>query len=216
MEDIQYNRNIILIGAGGLGRELYSWILQSVESSSKYYVEGFIDDDNVKLSGFNNYPDILGKLESGVIEKYTNFIITISKLEIRYQIFNLLEGLNKNIFGFIHPSTLIGQNTILAPCLVTFPNCVISCDVKIGKSVFINNGSQIGHDVVIRDFVNIMANVDIGGNCEIGEMVTIGTGATILPGIKIPPNTFIGAGSVVFRSIKQPGTYVGNPAKKIF
>ena len=86
----------------------------------------------------------------------------------------------------------------------------------IGKSVFINNGSQIGHDVVIMDYVNIMANVDIGGNCEIGEMVTIGTGATILPGIKIPANTFIGAGSVVFRSIKQPGTYVGNPAKKIF
>jgi acetyltransferase-like isoleucine patch superfamily enzyme len=47
-------------------------------------------------------------------------------------------------------------------------------------------------------------------------MVTIGTGATILPGVKIPANTFIGAGSVVFRSIKQPGTYVGNPAKKIF
>jgi acetyltransferase-like isoleucine patch superfamily enzyme len=61
-----------------------------------------------------------------------------------------------------------------------------------------------------------MANVDIGGNCEICDKVFIGSGATILPGIKIPENTIIGAGSVVFRNIKESGTYVGNPAKKIF
>ena len=46
--------------------------------------------------------------------------------------------------------------------------------------------------------------------------VFIGSNAVILPGVKIPDNTIVGAGSVVIRSIKQPGTYFGNPAKKIF
>jgi acetyltransferase-like isoleucine patch superfamily enzyme len=60
-----------------------------------------------------------------------------------------------------------------------------------------------------------MANVDVGGGCKIGNNVTIGSGATVLPKVKIPDNTTIGAGSVVLRSIKEAGTYFGNPAKKI-
>jgi acetyltransferase-like isoleucine patch superfamily enzyme len=61
-----------------------------------------------------------------------------------------------------------------------------------------------------------MANVDIGGSAKIGNNVFIGSNAVILPGVKIPDNTIVGAGSVVIRSLKQVGTYFGNPAKKIF
>ncbi|MEL7193944.1 MAG: DapH/DapD/GlmU-related protein, partial [Bacteroidota bacterium] len=49
---------------------------------------------------------------------------------------------------------------------------------------------------------------------EIGNHVSIGSNATILP-VQICDHVVIGAGSVVTKSITEPGIYVGNPAKKL-
>jgi acetyltransferase-like isoleucine patch superfamily enzyme len=49
---------------------------------------------------------------------------------------------------------------------------------------------------------------------KIGNHVSIGSNATILP-VTICDNVVIGAGAVVTKNITSPGTYVGNPAKKL-
>ena len=48
----------------------------------------------------------------------------------------------------------------------------------------------------------------------IGHHVSIGSNATILP-VDICAHVVIGAGAVVTKSITEPGTYVGNPARKL-
>ena len=48
----------------------------------------------------------------------------------------------------------------------------------------------------------------------IGNNVFIGSNATTLP-VEICNNVIIGAGAVVTKNIIQPGTYAGNPARKI-
>ena len=48
----------------------------------------------------------------------------------------------------------------------------------------------------------------------IGDNVLIGSNATILP-VDICSNVTIGAGAVVTKDITQPGTYVGNPARRV-
>ena len=217
MEDIQYTkREFVILGAGGLGREMYSWVCQCKEFFNSNNCAGFLDDDLDKLSKFSFPIQIIGKLNFINKLKNKHFLVALSNPELKQRIWDEIELLNHNIIGFIHESTLFGIQSSINSCLITFPNVIISCNVKIGKGVFINNGSQIGHDTIIGNFVSLMANVDIGGDCEIGNKVFIGSGATILPGVRIPENTKIGAGAVVFRTIREPGTYVGNPAKKIF
>jgi len=49
---------------------------------------------------------------------------------------------------------------------------------------------------------------------HIGDRVSIGSNATIMP-VKICDNVVIGAGSVVVQSITEPGTYAGNPARRL-
>ena len=48
----------------------------------------------------------------------------------------------------------------------------------------------------------------------IGDNVSIGSNATILP-VDICNDVVIGAGAVVTKNITEPGTYAGNPVKKI-
>jgi acetyltransferase-like isoleucine patch superfamily enzyme len=48
----------------------------------------------------------------------------------------------------------------------------------------------------------------------IGNRVSIGSNATILP-VRIVDNVVIGAGAVVTKDITEPGTYAGNPARRL-
>lgn len=207
--------NSIIIGASALGREIHSFNKQIKESSCS--IVAFLDDNLNALDFYEdqNLPRIRGKIDSRNVFGDEDVILGISNSGIKKTIVDSWDPEIK-FRGFIFPNVIIGERTILGKGIVMMPNALISCDCTVEDFVFINCGSQIGHDVKIGKYTSIMANVDIGGGAEIGEGVTIGSGATILPKVKIPDNTIIGAGSIVIRTIKQPGTYFGSPAKKIF
>lgn len=214
MEDIRYNNlELIVFGAGGLAREITSW---NNLSENKLNIIGYMDDfynpDQPNPYGLS----VVGKIGYDMFSKNTKAICAITNCVKKADLFKQSENQQFEFHNFIHSTCLIGERTSHGTGLVMLPYSIISCDAIIGELVFVNNGSQIGHDVVIGNFTSIMANVDIGGGAQIGKNVFIGSNAVILPGVIIPDNTIVGAGSVVIRSIKQPGTYFGNPAKKIF
>ncbi len=122
-------------------------------------------------------------------------------------------------------------------------DCTIGDDSFIGPFVEIQKGVVIGNKCKIQSHAFICELVTIGNNCfishgamfindlfenggpaggkkemwkstRIGNHVSIGTNATILP-VTICDNVVIGAGSVVTKNITEPGTYAGNPARKI-
>lgn len=216
MEDIQFNNTeLIIIGAGGLAREIASWHNKSkIQLETK--IVGFLDDNCNALIDYDINLKVLGKIDLTIVKPNQQIIFAISDVAVKENLLATAQELGVEVACYVHESCFVGERTKIGKGLVLFPYAVISCDTTIGDLVFINNGSQIGHDVTIGNFSSIMANVDIGGGVVIGDNVFIGTGAIILPGVKIPDNTRIGAGSVVLKSIKQSGTYFGNPAKKIF
>lgn len=116
-------------------------------------------------------------------------------------------------------------------------NCFIGPFVEIQKGVVVGNKCKIQSHAFICELVTISDNCFIGhgvmfindkfksgnpaaGNRElweatnIGNNVSIGSNATILP-VDICDDVVIGAGSVVTKSITEPGVYAGCPAKKI-
>ena len=119
----------------------------------------------------------------------------------------------------------IGDNCFIGPFVeiqkgvVIGNNCKIQSHTFICELVTINENCFIGHGVM---FINdkFKSGKPAGGNREnwqhtnIGNNVSIGSNATILP-IDICDGVVIGAGSVVTKSITEPGVYAGCPAKKI-
>jgi acetyltransferase-like isoleucine patch superfamily enzyme len=85
--------------------------------------------------------------------------------------------------------------------------------VTIGEDCFIGHGVMFINDT-------FSSGGPAGGDASkwkstrIGHHVSIGSNATILP-ITICDHVVIGAGAVVTRDITQPGTYAGNPAKRL-
>lgn len=134
-----------------------------------------------------------------------------------------------------------GENvTIVEP--VNIYECKIGNNGFIGPFVEIQKGVEIGSNSKIQSHCFICELVIIGNNCfvghgvmfindvmkggpahgdqtkwkktVIGDNVSIGSNSTILP-VEICNDVVIGAGAVVTKNITEPGTYVGNPARKI-
>ena len=133
-----------------------------------------------------------------------------------------------------------GENvTVVEP--VNLYGCRIGDNSFVGPFVEIQKGAEIGSNCKIQSHSFICELVTIGKNCFIGhgvmfindkmktgpangdrskwdktilgDNVSIGSNTTILP-VEICNDVIIGAGSVITKSINEPGIYAGNPLKK--
>ena len=82
-------------------------------------------------------------------------------------------------------------------------------DTVIDNGVKIDNQVQIGHNVRIGAHTALAGCVGVAGSAVIGEHCTVGGGAIVLGHLSIADGVNISAGSLVSRSIAEPGTYTG-------
>ena len=116
--------------------------------------------------------------------------------------------LEENVF--VGPFVEIQNNVIVNKNTRIQSHSFICSNVTIGKNCFIGHGVMFTNDKFLNGKVNFSEFLDT----NIGNNVLIGSNSTILP-VKICDNVVIGAGSVVTKSIDEPGIYVGNPTVKI-
>ena len=45
--------DIVIVGGGGFGREIYDWVADCIQAGEPWRVRGFIDDDPDCLEGFD-------------------------------------------------------------------------------------------------------------------------------------------------------------------
>ena len=211
----QNRKNLFIIGAGGLGRELELWLKLIPESSRDFKVIGFIDDNLNALDGFPSSYKILGTIDSFVFKKTDYAVISIADPLIKECIYERLMDRVK-LYTFIANSAIIEDYKNIGEGSVICPNAIVSTNAGIGNCVTVNCGTQLGHDSVIGNFSSFMANVMIGGEVIIGNRVYFGSQSALVPRKKICDDVKITAGSIVICNIKKTGVYFGNPAKFLF
>ena len=208
-------KRLIIFGAGGLGRELKTWI----ENSDQYHLIGFFDDklpSDTIVDGLR----VLGGIKA--LSQYNttdlNVMIAIGDPAARGKLILELRKIPKLSYPvFIHPRAVIDDTKTvrLGKGTVITAGCALTTNITIGEHTLINLNSTIGHDCVIGEGCCVMPGVNLSGNVTIGNHVLIGTGACVLNDITIGDRTKVGAGAVVTRSLPADCTAVGVPAKPL-
>lgn len=203
------NKKIVIIGASGHGK-----VIADIAKLNGYKEIMFLDDDTSKIN-CGRYP-VMGTSKD--IRHYKDdhdFIIAIGNNKIREKISDILEQENIKQAILIHPSAVIDETAMIKEGTVIMANAVVNAEVQIGRSCIINTASSIDHECVLEDYVHVSPGVHIAGTVAIGKSTWIGIGATLINNLNIYNNCIIGAGSSVIKDIKEEGTYVGSPARKV-
>jgi len=206
-------KNLIFVGFGSFGREVFNWIKHDNFFFNKYKNFYYVDD---VIGGDIKYEiKYLGKVEELPSSFFfDDFILTIANPFSKKQIFHKLSNLNLNFISFIHSSVIVSHTAKLGRGVIICPNSFISSDSILGDFVFVNGLSSIGHDAIIDNFSTISAHVDIMGFSKVGELVFFGSGSRSYPHSVVGNNCRIGAGASVIKKIPNDTT-IYSPLSKI-
>jgi len=207
-------KNLIIIGAGGLGRELLSYAIDIMETgTSEWQVKGFINDKLDALDGIDTGYQILGPIIGHKVENNAVYICAIGDGKARLDICRDLKRKGAKFINFIHPTARIRERVKMGVGNVFCPKTNVNPDVKIGDFVLLNGNLGIAHDCIIDDGCSLLGGNSVNGGCVLGKCVLLGANSVIVPGRKIGEYAKIGAGAVVFSNVKPFQTMIGNPAR---
>jgi acetyltransferase EpsM len=216
---MNYDFNIILIGAGDSSVEVVDYLLNDKNFNTKLFSIS-IYDDNFKNKKFFKKLSIRIKLNKIKKLKFTKakntkYLITFgnTKLRKKYELILLKKKLN--LFKLIHSSAQISKTAKIGNGSIVAPLCVVGSYATINKNVYINSGALIGHHTQIKKNSVISPNCFFGGNVSIGNENFVGGGTIIYPGVKILNNCKIVAGSSITKNVASNSFVYGNPAKMV-
>lgn len=208
-------KNLIIIGARGWGREVFDIALACINNGAELSVKGFLDDKSDALSGYDNYPPILGSVETYEIQFDDVFICALGDVYYKKHYVQIILNKGGEFINLIHPTAIFGSNAQIGKGCIVGAWSNISCDTQLGDFVTFSIKAGIGHDSKIGNYTHVGGFTNISGFVVIGDNVTIHPCCNVIPHRKIGDDAIIGTGSVVLNNVKAGVTIFGNPAKKV-
>ena len=208
---------LIIVGAGGFGREV-AWLVERInEKKTTWNLLGFIDDNPLVQNCVLNGYGVLGTTDS--ISEYIDsyFVCAVGNSVTRKKIIDRLTAINPEIkfATLLDPTVEISKYASIGEGSIVCAHSIITVNIEVGKHSIVNLDCTIGHDAVLKDYVTLYPSVNVSGATLIDECTEIGTGTQIIQGKTIGHHTIVGAGAVVVRDIPNNCTAVGTPAKPI-
>lgn len=208
-------KHLIIIGAGGMGRQVLSFAKGCNEYGKEYDIKGFLDDNPHAMEGFPDYPPVLGTVDGYQIEKDDVFFNSIGDVQNKKKCINKILDKGGEFITLIHPTALVSPDTKIGKGCMLGSYVGVGVETTIGDFCLIQSKATIGHDVHVGDFARIDCNVVLIAGVDVGKDVCIHTSAVINHNVKLGDGSTVGAMSFVIRNVKPGQTVFGIPAKKI-
>jgi hypothetical protein len=101
--------DVIIVGAGGIGREVYRWAKDSY-SPNQYHIKGFLSDHADALDGYGHDEQILGDDLSYAVQENDRFLFAIGDIETKKRIVARMKARSAQFLTLIHPTALVASS----------------------------------------------------------------------------------------------------------
>ena len=177
--------DIIIVGAGGFGREA-AWTLA--------------DDDPALASGsIEGYP-LLGTPEKASCDHPGAAVfVAVGDNATREKVYRRLRGHDFPVV--IDPSAEVAPTVEMRHGTFVGPRAVISVGAELGKFVIVNARAGVGHDSKLGDFSQVCPGATLSGHTVVGEHAYLASNACTVPGVRIGARAKISAGLPVYANV---------------
>lgn len=208
-------KRLIIIGAGGFGREIANAAQEAVGYGTEFVLKGFLDQKPDALDGFAGYPPLLGSPEAYAVQPDDVFFVAMGNLRLRRKNAELVAAKGGRFQTLIHRTASLGRNVVIGAGSYVAHNAVLTADIQVGRNVCVFHGTVIGHDGRIGDCSHVSSLVFLGGGVRLGAGVTLHPGVRVAPFKTIGDGATVGIGSVVLTNVRAGATVFGVPAQNI-
>jgi len=206
-------KKLLIIGAGGFGREVLEYALDIIESGkAQWEIEGFLDDSLTALENFSYEYKVIDTIENHKVSDEYVYICAIGNPKTKLSVGRKYLEQGANFINIIHPTALVSRTCKMGVNVVLCPDAKVTSDVVLGNFVAINMNSACSHDSKIGDGCTISSFCDLTGFASLGEGVFLGSHVVIAPSVSVGDYARIGAGSVVLKDIPANSLAFGTPA----
>jgi sugar O-acyltransferase (sialic acid O-acetyltransferase NeuD family) len=211
---------LVIIGAGGHGREVLDVVEAVNVVSPCYEVLGVVADhadvDLLARRGTTllGSPDHLVEGTLADVPADAMLVVAVGDPGTRTTLADRLEGAGWAIApALVHPAATVGGDVRLGAGAVLAAGARVTTNVTIGRHVQLNVGAVVSHDSVIGDHATLSPGVLVNGSVRVGEGAFLGTGTIVTPGRTIGRWAVVGAGAVVVHDVPEGVTATGVPAR---
>jgi sugar O-acyltransferase (sialic acid O-acetyltransferase NeuD family) len=202
--------SVVLIGGGGHCRSCID-----VVESAGFRIAGIIDRTGGTIL---NYPVLGDDDKIPALVKDHFFLVTVGQIKnpgIRKRIYDDVKRAGGKFTSIVASAAIVSRHASIGEGTIVMQHCLVNAGTHIGANCIINSKALLEHDCTVADHTHISTAAVVNGGCNIGSGVFIGSHSVVAQGISITDDVVLGAGSVVIKNISEPGTYAGNPARKI-
>lgn len=215
MRDGRVVSDLVVVGAGGHGRELLATILAVNIARPTWQLVGVVDDDPGHPERLERLGvPLLGSL-SWLREHPSDYALGIGTSSVRARIARELATHGASPATVVHPGAHVGPDVRLGEGVVVYDRCTLTTNVEIGPHTHLNVGCAVQHDTVVGELVQFSPGVLVNGDCRIGDGAFLGTGAIVTRGCSVGRGAVVGAGAVVLTDVADGVTVVGVPARPL-
>lgn len=166
-------QNLIIIGAGGLGREVYDLAVDA----GTYIVRGFVDANPAASPGV---VPVLGTPDAYEIQPGDVFICAIGNPTVRRKCVEQLQQRGAHFTTLIHPTAIVSPTAKIAQGCIIKPYVTIGSLACVGKHTVVQPHTTLEHDVRVGSFCLIGAGSVMQG-------ATTAADSTILKPLTLVP-----------------------------
>ncbi len=205
-------RDLLIVGAGGFGREVLQYARDAAAAGEPVRVAGFLDPFPEALRGFALNASVLGDPADYAPSPGEELVIALGDPRQRFALADLLRGRGARFGRVVHPRAYVAASATLGEGVVVAPLAAVCPHAVVGAHAALNVACNVGHDVRVGRCAVLSPHAVINGHSVLGDGAFLGSQAVVTARRQVGAWSKVSAGAVVFRDVPEGGLVAGNPA----
>ena len=208
---------LFIYGASDAAIEIYD-LAERVNAVSHRYSKIYLIDDFEEEAPYYGTERVHFSSCETIAQEEFEFVIAVGEPAARAFLLKRIEESGYKLATLVDPSVIVSPTAQIAPGCIVNAHSIVSSNAVLEENCFLGisliyNGMSVGHDAHLKKNTVVCPMATVGGGSTVGENTFIGLNSSMKERTNLGDNVIVGMGSMVFRSVEDGCTVLGNPAR---